>query len=170
MPRDLTQGLIKMAQLCCLKTSRGLWEQELIQKGYNYLDEASEIFVDNEYYIEASIMAVHCAATTYEKTDWPVILQLYESLQAIKDTPIVRLNKAIVMSQVYGASVAINYILKNIEIKNYYLFHAVLGELYIQNHQPIKAKEHLEGALKLTDSKLEKALIEKKMGGVLKPL
>ena len=145
---------------------RNLWEQELLRKGYDYLNEASESFVANEYYIEASIMAVHCAASSYEKTDWPVILQLYESLQTIKDTQVVRLNKAIVMSQIDGANMAIKYILDHVEMKNYYLYHAVLGELYIQNHEPKKAKEQLEFALKLTDSKLEKELIERKMGGV----
>jgi len=145
---------------------RNLWEQELIRKGYNYLNEGSEGFAENEYYIEANIMAVHCSAVSYQQTDWPVILQLYESLQAIKDTPIVRLNKAIVMSQIDGANAAIDYILNNIEIKNYYLYHAVLGELYIQSKQPQNAKGHLELALKLTDSKLEKELIERKMGGV----
>jgi len=145
---------------------RKLWERELIRKGYAYLNEASEGFVVNEYYIEASIMAVHCSAASYQKTDWPVILQLYESLQTIKDTPVVRLNKAIVMSRVNGAGMAIDYILENIDIKNYYLYHAVLGELYIQNHELKKAREHLVLALKLTDSKLEKELIERKMGGV----
>ena len=142
---------------------RSQWEQELLRKGYDYFNEASERFVFSEYYIEASIMAVHCSAASYEKTDWPVILQLYEALQAIKDTPVVRLNKAIVMSQISGAQAAIYYILENIEVKNYYLYHAVLGELYIQNQEPKKAKEHLELALKLTDSKLEKELIERKM-------
>jgi RNA polymerase sigma factor (sigma-70 family) len=145
---------------------RSLWEQELLRKGYDYLNEASEGFVDNEYYIEACIMAVHCSSASYERTDWPVILQLYESLQAIKDTPVVRLNKAIVMSQIDGASLAINYILDQVEMKNYYLYHAVLGELYIQNRESKKAKEQLEFALKLTDSKLEKELIERKMGGI----
>src|SRR6185437_9788164 len=144
---------------------RDLWEQELLRKGYEYLNDASESFVLREYYIEASIMAVHCSAPSYEKTDWPTILQLYESLQAIKDTPVVRLNKAIVMSRIYGPKPAIDYILQNIEFKNYYLYHAVLGELYIEGKDPKTAREHLELALKLTDSKLEKELIEKKMDG-----
>lgn len=142
---------------------RSLWEQELLRQGYLFLNEASEGFVPNEYNIEAGIMAVHCSAAIYEETDWPVILQLYEALQSIKDTPVVRLNKAIVIGQIDGPAVAIDYILKNIEIKNYYLYHAILGDLYLRDQQPGKAMDHLKTALGLTESNAEKTLIEKKL-------
>jgi len=142
---------------------RNLWEHELLQQGYFFLNEASEGGMAGEYQIEAGIMAVHCAADSYEKTNWPVILKLYEALQTIKDTPVVRLNKAIVIGQVDGPAKAIDYILNNIEIKNYYLYHAILGDLYLRNSEPEKAKINLLLALNLTESNAEKALILKKL-------
>ena len=142
---------------------RNLWEHELLQQGYFFLNEASEGGMAGEYQIEAGIMAVHCAADSYENTNWPVILKLYEALQTIKDTPVVRLNKAIVIGQMDGPAKAIDYILNNIEIKNYYLYHAILGDLYLRNSELEKAKINLHLALNLTESNAEKALILKKL-------
>lgn len=142
---------------------RTLWNKELLQKGYSYLDEASDGYTQNEYVLEAGIMALHCAATSYEKTDWHVILRLYESLEEIKNNTVVKMNKAIVIGQVKGPSAAINEILKNGALEDYYLYHATLGELYFQNKENMKARQHLERAIELTESKPEKLLLSRKI-------
>jgi RNA polymerase sigma factor (sigma-70 family) len=142
---------------------RKLWNRELIQKGFQYLNEASADFVPNEYNIEAGIMAVHCAAESYAATDWQTIFRLYESLLEIKDTPVVKLNKAIVIGQIEGPQAAINEILTNVPMKDYYLYHATLGELYLQTHETDRAKKHLQEALTLTGSNAEKLLLQKKL-------
>jgi RNA polymerase sigma-70 factor (ECF subfamily) len=146
---------------------RKLWNRELLQRGYYYLARASEGMVPNEYSIEAAIMAVHCTAESYDKTDWLSILSLYEALEDIKGTPVVKLNKAIVMGQIEGPVTAIDEILNHVPMKGYYLYHATLGELYLQNKEPGKAKEHLERAIALTESKAEKRLMEKKLATMI---
>lgn len=145
---------------------RKLWDKELIRKGYLYLNEASIGYITNEYVIEAGIMAVHCSASSYDKTDWPVILRLYESLEEIKDTPVVKLNKAIVIGQINGPKVAIEEILNNVPMKDYYLYHATLGELYFQSNDVFQAKQQLKLAMSLTDSNAEKLLLEKKLAKI----
>jgi RNA polymerase sigma factor (sigma-70 family) len=145
---------------------RELWDKDLLSKGYYYLNLSSEEFISSEYNIEAGIMAIHCSAPSYEKTNWPVILGLYEALQEIKDNPVVKLNKAIVIGQIQGPKAAIDEILAHVPMETYYLYHAVLGELYIQNNETEKAKSHLQKAMALTESKAEKVLLERKMRGL----
>jgi predicted RNA polymerase sigma factor len=111
-------------------------------------------------------MAIHCSAPSYEKTNWSVILGLYEALQEIKDNPVVKLNKAIVTGQIQGPKAAIDEILAHVPMETYYLYHAVLGELYIQNNETQKAKTHLQKAMALTESKAEKVLLDKKIDGL----
>jgi len=142
---------------------RSSWDPELLNKGYHYLDQASTDFTAGEYNIEAGIMAVHCSARSYEKTDWATILRLYEALLEVKDTPIVRLNKAVVVGKVSGPKEAIREILTEVGMDKYYLRHAILGELYQEDGQTNKAREYFLKAMELTESAAEKALISKKL-------
>ncbi len=56
----------------------------------------------SEYHLEASIAALHCAASTYEETDWTGILELYDALYRLRPTAIVALNRAVAMGKVRG--------------------------------------------------------------------
>ena len=54
--------------------------------------------------MQAAIAAVHDEAARAEDTDWPQILALYDLLRRMSDNPIVRLNHAIAVAMVHGAS------------------------------------------------------------------
>jgi RNA polymerase sigma factor (sigma-70 family) len=142
---------------------RSLWNQELLQRGYYYMENAGMDFSYNEYNIEAGIMGLHCSAKTYNETNWTLILALYEALEEIKDSPVVKLNKAIVTSKIVGPDAAIKDILAIGDMENYYLYHAALGDLYLQMNDHKKAREHLVTALEKTGSKPEKLLLQHKL-------
>jgi len=56
----------------------------------------------SEYHLEAGIASLHCAAPTYEKTEWAKILELYDILYRLKPSPIVALNQAIALGKALG--------------------------------------------------------------------
>ena len=56
----------------------------------------------SEYHREAGIASLHCAAPTYEKTEWAKILELYDILCRLKPSPIVALNRAIALGKALG--------------------------------------------------------------------
>lgn len=86
---------------------RELWNQAMIQKGIECLDKSIETNVISKYQILAAISAHHCTAATYGDTDWESILSLYDNLTQIDGSPIILLNKAVVVSKVHGAANAI---------------------------------------------------------------
>src|SRR5215475_9891404 len=49
---------------------RSKWDQDLIGKGFLFLEKSSMGNELSEYHLEAGIASLHCAATTYEKTEW----------------------------------------------------------------------------------------------------
>ncbi|MEZ5225546.1 MAG: DUF6596 domain-containing protein [Acidimicrobiales bacterium] len=51
------------------------------------------------YQLQAAIQAVHCHAPTFETTDWPQIVGLYDHLYAISPTPVVAMNRAIAVME-----------------------------------------------------------------------
>jgi predicted RNA polymerase sigma factor len=53
-------------------------------------------------------------------------------------------------------------------LEKHYLFAATLGELHSQLHNHHEARKHFEKAIVLTNSPMEKKLLQKKMEAILK--
>ncbi len=56
-----------------------------------------------EYQAQAAIAALHADAPRFEDTDWVQIVEWYDELLRVTDTPIVRLNRAVAVGEADGA-------------------------------------------------------------------
>ena len=146
---------------------RSTWNQPLIQKGYQYLNHSSSGQQLTVYHIESAIAAEHCMAARFEDTNWQRMLSLYDLLLELKRTPIVLLNRAIVLSQLQQGANAIQEIWRIEQIDKLlttqYLYSAVLGDLYAQVGDGNNARKFLQQAHELTTSQAEKKLILEKI-------
>lgn len=146
---------------------RSKWNTELINLGLYYLNKSSEGNEISDYHVEAAIVAEHSIAKNFNETNWTRILQLYDILIKINSSPVVLLNRAIVIGKLSGAKKAIEeinsipYIRKY--IKSNYLFSAVLGEMHKLENNLDEAKANFEMAFQLTNSQTEKKLLQKKL-------
>ncbi|MBO9201067.1 MULTISPECIES: RNA polymerase sigma factor [Niastella] len=151
---------------------RNTWNKALIQKGYEYLNLSSQGDELSVYHLESAIAAEHCLASSFATTNWQRMLQLYDMLLQQKRTPLVILNRAIVLSQLNETVAALKEIwqLDAIEqlITSQYIYSAVLGELYIQLGDDHNASKFLQQALVLTTSLAEKRLITTKLETLVK--
>jgi RNA polymerase sigma factor (sigma-70 family) len=148
---------------------RSRWDNQLVQKGVTYLSLAARGDELSVYHIEAAIAYEHSTATSYEATNWQAILHYYDLLYRMQPTPVVALNRAIVISKTSGAEKGIEAIehIDDIDsLKEYYLLHAALGELYLQMNKKEKAKLYFQNALHLTHSNAEKKLLAEKLKAV----
>jgi RNA polymerase sigma factor (sigma-70 family) len=152
---------------------RSTWNQELIRRGEEYLNRASEGDELSEYHIEAAISAQYCRAHRFEETDWRAITALYDLLLTIKKHPLVKLNRAVVLARIQGPSAAIEEIHKiegwELLASRHYLINAVLGQLYLEAHDFEKARHFITAAGKLTSSQQEKRLLDKKLSSLRCP-
>jgi len=80
------------------------------------------------YQIQAAINAVHSDATEADATDWPQILALYDRLMAINPSPVVALNRAVVVAEIDGPARALD-IVDELALDGYHPFHAVRADL-----------------------------------------
>ncbi len=145
---------------------RSKWSRALIEKGIHHLVESAAGETISKYHFEAGIAYEHAKAKDYEHTNWNAILQCYNLLHTYYPSPIIELNRAIVISQLNGPASGIKAIeaISNLSsLKNYYLLPASLGELYWQLKQYDKAKQYFEEATTLTQSAAEKKLLHLKM-------
>ncbi|MFN8024067.1 MAG: DUF6596 domain-containing protein [Acidimicrobiales bacterium] len=81
---------------------RSLWDRDLIAEGVVVLHAALAHERLGEYQAQAAIAALHADAACFEETDWVQIVEWYDELLAITDTPIVRLNRAVAVGQAHG--------------------------------------------------------------------
>ena len=148
------------------KQDRSNWNRILIEKAIHHLELSAEGELLSKYQLEAGIAYEHARAASYQQTNWKNILQCYDLLIKLYPSPVIELNRAVVISELHGPAEGIKAIeaIEQIStLKKYYLLPATLGELYLQLKQYEKADEYFAEAMQLTQSAAEKKLLQQKM-------
>ncbi|MGV0810125.1 RNA polymerase sigma factor [Mycolicibacterium setense] len=81
---------------------RTLWRRDLIAEGIYILQGALARDRLGEYQAQAAIAALHADAPSTEETDWVQIVEWYDELVALTDSPVVRLNRAVAVGEADG--------------------------------------------------------------------
>lgn len=81
---------------------RSLWDTAMIAEGVTVLQGALAHDRLGPYQAQAAIAALHDDAPTAEETDWTQILEWYDELTRLADSPVVALNRAVAVGQVDG--------------------------------------------------------------------
>jgi predicted RNA polymerase sigma factor len=82
---------------------RSRWDTELIAEGVTILQTALARDRLGEYQVQAAIAALHADAQAAAETDWVQIVQWYDELVRLTDSPVVRLNRAVAVGEADGA-------------------------------------------------------------------
>jgi RNA polymerase sigma-70 factor (ECF subfamily) len=107
---------------------RTLWNRTHLEEGRYLLRVCLKRNRPGPYQLQAAINAVHSDARSTADTDWSQILILYDQLMAIAPSPVVALNRAVVVAELEGADRALRLV-DGIELPQYHLFHAVRADL-----------------------------------------
>jgi RNA polymerase sigma-70 factor (ECF subfamily) len=145
---------------------RSTWDKTMIAHGMLYLSHSAAGEELTTYHLQAAIAALHCSAPDYASTDWKQILSLYDQLIQLDDSPVVALNRAVAVAEVYGPQAGINAIeaIRKIgKLKSYYLLYAILGEFEYKLNNFEEAAHNLRNALRLTNVKSERLLLAQKI-------
>ena len=81
---------------------RTRWDTALIAEGVGILQAALARDELGEYQAQAAIAALHADARSVETTDWGQIVHWYDELLKLRDTPIIRLNRAVALGESAG--------------------------------------------------------------------
>ena len=153
-------GLIQLEQ-----QDRSRWDQELIGRGFRFLDESSAGNELSEYHLEAAIASLHCAAPSYEKTQWDRIVELYDALYRLKPSPIVALNRAVAVGNAQGPEEGLAELRKIRDpeiLRNYPFYPAAQGEFHRIAGRASEAAKYFDEAMELARSTAESKYFERK--------
>jgi RNA polymerase sigma-70 factor (ECF subfamily) len=137
-----------------------LWNNQLIDKGEYYLNQASHGDQLSKYHIEAAIAYWHTQKDDSAKK-WEGILQLYNKLLQIEYSPIAAMNRTYALAKANGKEAAIIEAEK-LNLSGNHLYHSLLGNLYT-NIDNSKALQHYQSAFNLAKSPADKIAISKNM-------
>lgn len=140
--------------------NRKLWDTELIEKGFYYLQQSSKWEVTSAYYIEASIAYWHTVDNT-NPDKWISILRLYDTLLSVQSSPVAALNRIWAYAKIHGNFAAIEEA-KRLDLKTNQFYFMLLAELYKQIDST-EAMECLTKAFNLCKTDAEKEVINKKI-------
>src|SRR5262249_9502697 len=80
------------------------WDVKLIEEAEALLLQASRKGVIGRYQLEAAVQSAHAARRMSGRTDWAAIVQIYDTLLAITESPVVAINRATAIAQTHGAA------------------------------------------------------------------
>lgn len=144
---------------------RSLWNQELIQIGHYYFYRGNDVETLSKYHLEAAIAGHHCNAKSYEETNWKSLKTFYTSLYLRTQSPIVLLNKAVVLME-NNELLEARALVKSIDEESIkgskHLYHSVLAEIYRKLDDEPMFLHHNAQAIALTNNPAEKELLEQR--------
>ncbi|HEY7593584.1 MAG TPA: DUF6596 domain-containing protein [Actinophytocola sp.] len=134
---------------------RSAWDSELIAEGRRLVRACLRRDEPGPYQLQAAINAVHTDADSVATTDWHQILALYDQLLAVAPTPVVALNRAVVVGEVHGPQAALD-LLDRLDLAGYHAFHATRADLLHRLGRTGEAAVAYEEAANLATSPAER--------------
>ena len=122
-----------------------------------------------EFHVEAAIAAIHARAPSPEETNWPMIVDLYDTLMTLRPSPVVALNRAIAVAQDKGAEQGLAEVAAIADVDrlaDYPFYFAALGELEQQLGRTTDAQEHFRAAGARARNSMERQFFERRANEV----
>ena len=146
-----------------LEQDRSRWDQLLIRRGLAALERAAQLGQGyGPYALQGAIAACHARAVTPEQTDWLRISALYDALAQLAPSPIVELNRAVVLSMAYGPAAGLELVdrlVSESSLRQYHLLPSVRGDLLAKLDRKQEAKAEFARAAGLTNNLRERDLL-----------
>jgi RNA polymerase sigma-70 factor (ECF subfamily) len=137
---------------------RSRWDAGLIAEGQDLVRWCLRRGQPGAYQIQAAINAVHSEATSAGDTDWAQILVLYDQLLLVSPTPVVQLNRAVVVAELSGPAAALNSV-DELDLVGYHLFHAIRADLLGRLGRYPEAAEAYVAAIRCTENEAERKFL-----------
>lgn len=146
-----------------------LWRRELIGAGDRFLAAARQLAPRAPRTLQAELQAAWAARRSREEpAPWAQVLQLYDRLLAVRDDPVVRLNRAVAQAELDGPMAALAAIadLDPNQLADYPPYHAVRAALLARLGDPAAARAAYAKLLALGPGPAERRWLEAQVAGL----
>lgn len=151
------------------RQDRSLWDKAGIAEGSALIIESLRRGRPGRFVLQAAIAAVHAEAASYAETDWPQLLVLYDRLLRAWPSPVVELNRTVVVAMVSGPQAALDDIAKleaDGRLDGYRYLPATKADLLRRLGRRGEASSAYLAALKLTENPAERGFLSRRVAEV----
>ena len=143
-----------------------LWDAELMEEAETLLSRAGAMNAIGRFQLEAAIQSAHAVRVRKGHSDWSAILQLYDALFALSQSPVAALNRAMARAEVEGAEAAladVDRIGGDARMNQYQPYWAARAELLARLRLRTEARRAYEIALGLTSDASVRGYLEQRL-------
>ena len=134
------------------------------------LRQAVTLEAIGRYQLEAALQSAHAHRRRTGHNNWAEVVQLYEALSAITDSPVVAINRALAIGEVHGAEAAADA-LKDIaaddRLSEYQPYWAARAELLSKTGAHDEARQAYEMAIGLERDPTVRAFLQKRLATLI---
>src|SRR5580698_283397 len=161
---DTTGNLVLLEE-----QDRKLWDNDLIALGFFYFDRSIAGEEISEWHVQAAIAATYASAASSAEIDWTTILEHYDQLMEMTDSPVVALNRAVVVMKVHGAKAslaALAPLAGNKALQKYHLLPATQGHVLAALGRLEEARAAFSAALECDCTLPERRFLQRRLAMV----
>ncbi|RDD81394.1 RNA polymerase subunit sigma-70 [Dyella tabacisoli] len=128
------------------------WNGAMIVEAEALLQRASALRCIGRYQIEAALQSAHVYRRRSGHANWAEVMQLYDALFALTGSPVVVINRALVIAELHGASAALESmqeVVADARLAEYQPYWAARAELLAKAGAHSEAREAYEIAIGL---------------------
>jgi RNA polymerase sigma factor (sigma-70 family) len=149
---------------------RSRWDRGALAEAHDVIVGCLRAGPPGRYALQAAIASLYAEAPTYDETDWPQIIALYDRLTVVWPSPIVALNRAVPLAMVAGPEVAlaeVERLERDGRLSGYQYLPAVKADLLSRLGRADEAADAYRQALALAANEAERAFLTGQLPGLL---
>jgi predicted RNA polymerase sigma factor len=128
------------------------WDSRMINSAEALLRRAGTLGSIGRYQLEAALQSAHVHRRRTGEANWPEVVQLYDALSALIDSPVIAINRALALAELESPAAALEAI-KRLEgdarLTEYQPYWAARAELLARTGAPDEARQAYEIAIGL---------------------
>lgn len=148
---------------------RSLWDRAAIAEAHGLIVDALRGGRPGRYVLQAAIASLYAEAATYDDTDWPQIVVLYDELLSVWPSPVVALNRTVAVAMVSGPGRALdelNELEKDSRLARYQYLPSIKADLLQRLGRDDEAAVAYREALELTSNEAERAFLTERLANL----
>ncbi|MDT0479301.1 DUF6596 domain-containing protein [Streptomyces doebereineriae] len=148
---------------------RSLWDRSAMAEAHDLIVDGLRGGRPGRYVLQAAIASLYAEAPSYDQTDWPQIVTLYDELLSVWPSPVVALNRTVAVSMVAGPEQALKQVAaleKDGRLTRCQYLPAIKADLLQRLGRSEDASIAYCQALELTGNDTERAFLAERLAGL----
>ncbi|MFD3455814.1 RNA polymerase sigma factor [Streptomyces sp. NPDC058691] len=150
---------------------RSLWDRSAMAEAHDLIVDGLRCGRPGRYVLQAAIASLYAEAPSYDLTDWPQIVTLYDELLSVWPSPVVALNRTVAVSMVAGPVQALEQVAeleKDGRLARYQYLPAIKADLLHRLGRWQEASIAYRQALELTYNDAEREFLTERLARPLR--